>query len=314
MFAAFPFRVGQTAFAGMLIMAAGSLTVPAVDVISKLLMERLPTAQVGAFRLLAQSLLLVPLVLLAGQMRRPHPLQIAGGGLLAFAIFSLNAALREMPVANAIAIFFVQPLILTVMAGVLLREGIGWRRILAVLVGLVGAIVVLRPNVGAYGWVAVWPLVAAFFFSSYMIVSRIMSRRGGHLAHVMWTGATATVLLGALGAGIAAAGASDAAFLMPTWREAWLFLAAAVIGIFVTSCFMAALSRADAAAVAPLTYLEIVGATGLGWLVFGDFPDAMTWAGTAIIVGAGIYVIHRERVLARRALVGTREGAARVRR
>lgn len=306
-----PLRVSQTALAGMAFMAAGALTVPTLDVIAKLLMERLPTAQVGALRLLVQSLLLVPILIATRQVVRPHPLQISAGGVLGCAVFCLNAAVREMPVANAIAIFFVQPLILTVMAGTILGEGIGWRRITAVLVGLLGALVVLRPNVGAYGWAALWPLGAAVCFATYMTLSRVMSRRGGHFAHVFWTGSMAMVVLLALGWILAAAGAPQSRFLMPTAWEAALFVVAGFIGIFVMHCFMQALSRADAAALAPLGYLEIVAATGLGWLVFGDFPDAMTWVGTAIIVAAGIYVIHRERVLARRAAAAAREGAAR---
>jgi len=292
-------------------MAAGALTVPTLDVIAKLLMERLPTAEVGAGRLFLQSLLLLPFVLAAGQMRRPLPLQLAAGGFLGCAVYCLNAAVREMPVANAIAIFFVQPLILTLMAGFLLREGIGWRRLTAVLVGLLGALVVLRPNLGAYGWAAAWPLGAALFFATYMILTRIMSRRGGHLAHVFWTGIVAMAMILALGGLLAAADAPESRFLVPTAREAALFLAAAVIGIVVMQCFMQALARADAAALAPLGYLEIVAATGLGWLVFGHFPDAMTWAGTAIIVAAGIYVIHRERVVARQAAAAAGKGAAR---
>jgi drug/metabolite transporter (DMT)-like permease len=304
-------RVNQSALIGMAFMAVGALTVPTLDVISKLLLERLPTAQVGAGRLLVQSLVLVPCVVVAGQMRLPHPLQLAAGGFLGLAVYALNAALREMPVANAIAIFFVQPLILTLLAGFLLGEGVGWRRLTAVLVGLLGALVVLRPNVGAYGWAAAWPLAAAVFFASYMTISRGLSRRGGHLAHTLWTGTAAMVVILVLGALLAAAEAPESTFLMPTLREALLFLTAAVLGILVTQCFLQALSRADASALAPLGYLEIVAATGLGWLVFGDFPDALTWVGTAIIVSAGIYVIHRERVLARRAAASVGKGAAR---
>ena len=299
-----PLPVNQSTLVGMGFMAAGALIVPSLDVIAKILMERLPTAEVGVGRLLVQSLFLLPIVVAARQMRLPHPLQLAAGSFLGLAVFCLSAAVREMPVANAISIFFVEPLILTLMAGLLLKEGIGWRRITAVLVGLFGAIVVLRPNVGAYGWAAVWPLGAALFFASYMIVSRQLSRRKGHLGHMFWTGAAGMVVILALGGALALAGLPETTFLMPTMREASLFAASAVIGTLVMLFSLMALARADAAALAPLRYLEIVAATGLGWLVFGDFPDALTWTGTSIIVASGIYVIHRERVLARAAARG----------
>lgn len=291
---------------GMALMIGAALLIPILDVLAKVLMERLPPAQVGFGRFLAQSVVLLPFVLLGGQWCRPGRLHAAAGLFLGFALFSLNLALREMPVANAIAIFFVEPLILTLLAGYLLGEGLGWRRLAAVAVGLAGAIVVLRPNVAAYGWAAVFPLVAAVFFAAYMLTTRVMTRRGGRLALQFWTGVFAMATLAVLTALAAAAGAAGAAPRVPTGGELALFLAMGVVAAGAHQMIVHALARAEAGAIAPFQYLEIVSATILGWLVFADFPGATTWAGTAIIVGSGIYVFRRERHLAaRRAAAST---------
>ncbi len=297
MSSAAPSDARADATVGMTFMVVAMLLVPGLDVIAKLLMERLPAAEVGFGRFFAQSLILLPIVLLAGRLTRPNRHHAAAGVCLGLALFAINLALDAMPVANAIAIFFVEPLILTVLAGILLKEGIGWRRLLAVVVGLAGALVVLRPNVAAYGPAAAWPLAAAVFFSFYMLVTRMMARRGSRLALQFWTGVFAMLTLALLAAGGWVLAPATAAPLVPTGRELLLFAGMGVIAALTHQLIANALAKVDAGAAAPLQYLEIISATLLGWLVFGDFPDRMTWAGTAIIVAAGIYVFHRERQL-----------------
>lgn len=288
----------QSTTTGMALMVGAMLLVPGLDAIAKLLLERLPPAQVGLGRFLAQSLVLAPLVLLAGQWTRPAALHAAAGVFLGLALFSINSALQHMPIANAIAIFFVEPLMLTLLAALVLGERLGWRRLAAVAVGLIGALVVLRPNVAAYGWAAAWPLAAAFAFACYMLVTRVMAIRGGRLALQFWTGVFAMLTLAAGTAAGATIGSAVAMPLMPTPREFALFAAMGLLAAVAHQMIAHALARVDAGVVAPFQYLEIISATLLGWIVFGDFPDPVTWLGTAIIVGAGIYVFHRERTLA----------------
>jgi drug/metabolite transporter (DMT)-like permease len=292
----------------MAFMVAAMLVVPFLDVIAKLLMERLPTGQVATGRFLVQSLIMLPIVLGAGAMKRPERLHALAGIFLGLALFCLNAGLREMPVANVAAIFFVEPLVLTLLAGLILREGIGRRRLTAVFVGLLGALVVLRPNVAAYGWSAAWPLAAAVLIACHMLVTRVMSQRGGRLALQFWTGIFALATLTVLTLAIAAAGVPGGALVWPTVPEVMLLVLMGVVAIIAHQLILQALARADAAAIAPLQYLEIIGATALGWLVFADFPDPLTWAGTAIIVSAGVYVFHRERMISRGLAAPVRPG------
>jgi drug/metabolite transporter (DMT)-like permease len=263
---------------------------------AKLAMERLSPLQVGLFRFLAQSLVLLPLFLLAGQGRWPSRMHAAAGLFLGLALLCINLALREMPVANAIAIFFVEPLILTLLAAYLLGEGLGWRRLTAVAVGLMGALVVLRPNVDAYGLTAIWPVAAAAFFACYMLITRVMTQAGGRLALQFWTGVFAMLTL-SVGAGIGTVLTEAPVLLWPNGRELALFAGIGVLAAISHQMIAHALARIEAGAAAPFQYMEILSATLLGWLVFSDFPDALTWVGTAIIVGSGIYVFQRERRL-----------------
>ena len=289
--------VPNTPQAGIAIMAAAMFVAPFMDAIAKFLTETLSTGTIGFGRFLTQSLILMPLVLLAGQWGRPGRAHVVAGILLAFALLTIIEALRYMPIANALAIFFVEPLILTLMSAYILGEGLGWRRLSAVVAGLIGALIVIRPNWAAFGPAAVYPLVTAFCFASYMLITRVMTQRGGRLALQFWIGVFATATLGAalfLGAPL---GLPALTLTWPGPYEVALILAIGLLAAISHQMIAHALARAEAALLAPLQYLEIISAVLIGWLVFGDFPDRLTWLGTAIIVGAGVYVFYRERQL-----------------
>jgi drug/metabolite transporter (DMT)-like permease len=281
--------------AGLALMVGAMLIAPAMDVLAKLLVETVSPATAAAGRFFAQSLVLGPLALAAGSLGRPTRVHAAAGVFLGLALLAINAALVTMPVANVIAIFFVEPLILTLLAALLLGEKLGARRLGAVAAGLVGALVVLRPNLAAYGTAALLPLAAAVLFSFYMLITRAMTKRGGLLGLQFWIGAAACAVLAA-GAGAEAALAAEPGWRWPTGREVALFAAVGALAAATHQMIAQALTRVEAGAVAPLQYLEIVSATLLGWLVFGDLPDALTWLGAGIIVASGLYVFHRERL------------------
>jgi len=290
----------ETTF-GMALMVGAMILVPGLDTLAKLLVERLSPAQVAAGRFLMQSLILLPILLVVAPIGPPTRLHLLAGTLLGLALLCLNTALTVLPVATAIAIFFVEPLILTLLAALLLGERLGWRRLGAVGVGLIGAMMVLRPNLAAYGAAAAWPLATAVLFAGYMLTTRVMTRRGSRLALQFWLGAVAALVLSLAAGGAALADPGGGVLLWPTGREMALFAAMGLLAALAHGMIIAAVARVEAGVVAPFQYLEILSATALGWLVFGDFPDAATWAGTGLIVSAGVYVFHRERQLARRA-------------
>lgn len=292
--------IPDTPQAGIALMAGAMMFAPLMDMFAKLLTETMSAGAIGLARFAMQSLILLPFLVWARQWGRPTRWHALAGCLLGAGLVALNAALKHMPVPNVIAIFFAEPLILTLMSAYLLGEGLGWRRLMAVSIGLVGALVVIRPNWEAFGPAAIYPLFTALCFATYLVITRVMSQRGGRIALQFWVGLFAALaLIPAVALG-EALGLPAFAATVPGRYELVLIIGMGLVAALGHQMIVNAFARAEAGVLAPLQYLEIISATLIGWFVFGDFPDALTWAGTAIIIGAGLYVIHRERQLARR--------------
>ncbi len=284
---------------GMIAMVLAMGLLPVGDTLSKLLTGEMPPVEVTMWRFVAQGLFLAPVALV---MRRVEaggmfsPIVALSGGLFMVALTGLITAFAVMPIATAIAIFFVEPLVLTLLTGPLLGERVGPRRLAAVAVGLAGALLVIRPGFSVYGAVTLLPLMAATAYALNMILLRIACRTRSGLT--VQCGATAYAALGmiALVWALDAGGAIRVA--PPATHPIWVWGAILGAGGLAATTFVLiaeAFRRAEAGALAPFQYLEIVGATAMGWLVFGDFPDALTWAGIAVILASGLYVFHRER-------------------
>ena len=294
--------VPDTPQAGVALMAGAMLFAPFMDMFAKLLTETMSPGAIGLWRFLAQSLILLPFVLAMGQWRRPSWLHLLAGCFLGAALLSITAALKHMPIPNAIAIFFVEPLILTLMSAAILGEKLGWRRLAAVTVGLVGTLIVIRPNWAAFGPAAVYPLITAVCFAGYLLITRVMTQQGGRVALQFWIGVFA---MAALAVVTLIGDHFGAPALVLSWPGQWELFLLACMGLLAAishQLIANAFARAEAGALAPLQYLEIFSAVLIGWFVFADFPDRLTWAGTAIIIGAGVYVFYRERQLARRVM------------
>jgi S-adenosylmethionine uptake transporter len=286
---------------GMMLMAVTMLIVPGQDALAKLLTDTVSTGEIALSRFAFQSLFLAPIVLFAGARFRGRPswLHAAGGALLGSAILMIVWSFKYMPIANAIAIFFVEPLILTLMSAVILRESVGWRRITAAGIGLGGALLVIRPNWSEFGWVAILPLFTAFCFASYLIVTRTLSQRGNRIGMQFWVGVFGAIFLGIVTLAGDRAGAPLLELTWPGGFEIGLMAAMGLMATVTHIMIATAFGMAQASILAPFQYMEIISATLLGLIIFGDFPDAVTWVGTAIIIASGLYVFHRERRLAR---------------
>ncbi len=289
---------------GILLMLAFCLLAPLLDVSSKLAVQGgIPVGEVTAARFLVQFALMLVVVLAMGV---PLALGARAFGFVALraaflivSTFSFIAGIRVMPLADALAIAFVEPFILLILGSLLLGDKVGPRRIAACVVGFGGAMMVIQPSLAAFGLVALWPLGTAFFFAFYMLITRSISAFMGPVAmqfHTSWVGflICLPVLLVFRDGPV-----PDLRFVMPQgWQWLWLFGVGFWAGIS-HMCMTYALTFAPASTLAPLHYTEIVVAVILGLLVFGDLPDAMSFAGIAVIVGSGLYVIWRERVVAR---------------
>ncbi len=289
--------------AGIALMLGFCVTAPLLDVAAKLASDSVPVGQITAARFIVQCGLMAPFVwIMRLSLRVPRAQWSA---LLLRAVFLLGstycfiAAIRNMPLADALAIVFVAPFIVLLVGKFYLGEDVGPRRVGAALVGFVGVLFVIQPSFAAYGAVALFPLGTAVGFASYILVTRGLSRRMHPVTLQFHTGLIASVLCLAV---MLLAQGSGSDMLDPVWPGGIVWLWLFGVGFFATLSHMMmtyALSLAPSATLAPLQYLELPVATLLGYLVFHDFPNALTLTGIAIIIGAGLYMIHRERVTAR---------------
>ncbi|MEO3414418.1 DMT family transporter [Roseovarius sp. CAU 1744] len=289
---------------GILLMVGFSLIAPLMDSMAKLIGDAVAVGQIAATRFLVQSALLLPLAALMGWMHRPDRaelgLHLARSALLMVATAFFFTAVRFMPIADAIAIFFVEPFILTLLGGWLLGEQVGLRRYIACVVGFGGALLIIQPSFQELGPVSLLPLVTALCFAFYMILTRRMATRMHPITLQVYTGLAALVIAVPV---LWVFDGSNIGPLDPAWPEARELKLLAALGIIATIshiCISFALSLAPASVLAPLQYLEIVGATIFGFYIFGDLPDGLTFVGIALIVGSGLYVFVRERAMQRR--------------
>ncbi|WP_260008992.1 DMT family transporter [Leisingera sp. M527] len=289
--------------AGVALMLGFCLTAPLLDVAAKLASSSVPVGQITAARFLVQCALMAPFIWI---MRLP--LRVARSQLMAltirsllllFATFCFIAAIRVMPLADALAIVFVAPFIVLLVGKIYFGEDVGPRRVGAALVGFVGVLFVIQPSFAAFGAVAIIPLGTAVAFAFYILVTRGLSRRMHPVALQFHTGLIASLFCVPV---LIAAQGSGTELFDPVWPADLALLWLLGAGFFATVSHMMmtyALSFAPSATLAPLQYFELPVAALFGYLVFNDFPNMLSLLGIAIIISAGLYMIHRERVTAR---------------
>ncbi|MCV2868226.1 DMT family transporter [Defluviimonas sp. WL0002] len=299
---------------GVALMIVFCVFAPLIDVASKLSAVAVSVGVIALARFVVQAGLMLPVVLVLGLGLRLSPralgLTAVRAAMLILSTYCFVAALKAMPIADALAIAFVEPFVILLIGRLVLAEQVGPRRLVACAIGFGGSLMVIQPSFAAFGAVALFPLGTAVTFALYMLVTRRLSRLVHPVPmqfHTALVAALVCVPLLAIGNYL---GEPSLKLTLPSgifWL--WLFcvgLAASVSHMAMTY----ALTFAPSSTLAPLHYLEIVTATLFGYLVFGDFPGGLTWAGIGVIVGSGLYVIYRERQLDRQARLVVRNPVA----
>lgn len=211
-------------------------------------------------------------------------------------------AIAYLPLATAVAIAFVQPLLVTALSVPLLGEKVGPRRWAAVVAGFAGALIIVRPGAGMH-WAALLPLCMAFTSG----LNQVMTRRVAVLDQ------PATSLLYNAVLGVAVMSLAAPFDWRPPDGAGWAMLAAVgLLGGAGHMLMILAFARAPASLLAPFSYTQLVWATLFGLVLFGDLPDRWTIIGAAVIVGSGLYVLYRERrqALAAQASISMRYSGA----
>ncbi|MEM8791811.1 MAG: DMT family transporter [Pseudomonadota bacterium] len=264
-----------------------------MDVGAKTLVADYPTPQLVWARYAAQTGLMVLIFLpsLRQRLKTEHlSLQLIRSLFLFAATGVFFTSFIYLELATAAAVFATSPLIITILSAVILKEQVGPRRWIAVLVGLTGVLIILRPGFDVFQIAALLPALAATFYASYQIATR-------------WLGATEpiwTTLLYTTGVGtVLASFALPFFWVTPSGTDALIMLSMGAFGLAGHVALVYALNQAPASALAPFNYMGFVWASIVGFIFFAEIPDAVTVAGAAVIISAGIYVWHRERVRAR---------------
>lgn len=262
-----------------------------MDAVMKLLVAHYPAIQVAALRGLTALPLVVAYVAWRGRapslLRVRWPLHALRGVLMVLMLVLFAWGLRTLPLAEAYTVFFIAPLLITMLSIPVLKERVRTGHWLAIAAGLAGVVVALRPSGEAFltlGALAV--LGAAGCYAGSAIAGRLLTRSDSSESLVFW----ATFALAA-GAGLLA---------LPQWHpirgdDAVLLLALAVTGFLGQVAITEAFRHGQAAVVAPFEYTALAWGVGLDWMLWRVTPDATTLAGGAIVVASGIALLRQER-------------------
>ena len=276
-----------------LLLALGGFSILSVgDALVKTIAGQWPGTAVAMLRYSAGALGLAALVgLTEGRraFRVPMPwLQLARGAGVALATICFFLAVMAIPLADATAIQFTSPIITAMLAPLFLKERTGGIVWLAMALAFAGVLVVLRPNLLALGPAALYPVGAAAGMACLMICNRKAAGAASPLAMQYYAALMAAPIIIAAAVLLAAAGPAEFRFGAPP--------ADVVVKCLVVACtatcghllLYMAVVRASAAIVAPMTYVQLLVAAALGWLMFGSMPDLSTFAGAALIIGGGL--------------------------
>lgn len=297
----------QSTTKGIAAISAAMFFLPIMDAIGKWLsiVDAVPPATVTFGRFLFQALITLAIILALGGIKALRTRNLSGnllrGALMGLGGVCFFVAIKYMPLADALAIFFVEPLILTLLSAVVLKEQVGWRRLSAVAVGFLGTLLVIQPSWELFGWVSLLPLVTATFFAIYLILNRLYSADDNPLVMQLYAGLGGSLMTGAILVAGSLLRIDDLSMGLPSGPLPWMLLVA--IGAIATIGHLLVVHASrlvPASLLAPFQYLEIVMAVLIGLVVFSEFPSLSKWIGILIIISSGVYVFWRERVRAQR--------------
>ncbi len=280
------------AFIGIAFFILANFLTAAVDAVSKYLTGEMHALQIvwGYFVAIAFFVLAAAVItripLRTFHETRRKPLQILRAASLVFTIGTLFAGLKYIPLADATAITFSAPLIITALSAPLLGEHVGPHRWGAVVVGMAGVLIIIQPGGDVMHWSVLLPLAAAVGFAAFQIITRQLADTETTFVTLFYTSAGGAVISSFL----------VWFFWMPLDIRQSVYLAGiGALGAGAHFCFIRAFAVAEASFLAPFNYVKLIWVTGLGYLMFGDLPAPHVMLGSAVIIASGLYVLMRER-------------------
>ena len=274
---------------GLMVLAVSSFT--CLDTTSKYLAQHYPVAGIVFVRYIVEMLLMV--IVLAPRMGKQLvrtsnlKLQVVRGVMLTVSSLAFLTALSRMPLAEAASIAFMTPIIIAVLAGPLLKEQVGIRTWIALAGGFTGVLLIIRPGSGFFTWAAVLPLLSALFMAFYQMLTSKLAGRDAALTTLFYPALIGTALVPLV---------FPTQLVLPaTLPHAGLFLLIGLLGGFGHFLLIQAHHYAPSSMLSPFMYAQLLMAILLGWLVFGQLPDALAFVGIATIAASGLLLILAHR-------------------
>ncbi|MGL4636474.1 MAG: DMT family transporter [Beijerinckiaceae bacterium] len=281
---------------GIALVLASTLLFAFGDACSKLMVAGLPPIEVNWIRNIFSSTVTVAFVLMRkgkSVVVTAHPWRQTGRGLsVFFASILFMTGLAYLPLADNSAINYVWPIMVTVLSVVFLKEKIGVRRLVATLVGFAAMLIMIRPGSTAFQPAAIFPLLSALFWAIGSVMTRGMTADEAPETTILWSSLVALVASSLL---------VPFVWVTPTLEQVAIGLVIGLGSAVGHICIIFAFQSAPASALAPYTYVQLIWAVCLGYMMFGTVPDRWIVLGGCIIAASGIYTAHRERMRQREA-------------
>lgn len=279
---------------GLAYAVAGFAVLSLGDAVVKSMANAWPAYAVAALRFGCAALVLSAILLRSEGPRAfvptNLPLQMGRGACVAFASVCFFSAIYIMPLAEAMAIAFLAPILTQILAGLILGEEVKPKVYMVSVAALVGVAIILRPNLAELGWGALLPLVSAVFFALLMISNRASAGQGSALSMQVFVAAFSVPILAAACVAAKMSGLPELDFGWPSWDIAARCALVAATASAAHWLVYIGTSRAGAAQVAPAIYVQMLIAVLLGWIFFDDVPDLYTLLGAGLIIAAGLYL------------------------
>ena len=299
----------------ILFIALGMFFISVNDMVIKRFSGEYPLHQMVFFRSAIGMFFTLILIHLEGGWRLLKTDQPGLHALRAVMVFASNmtyfAALAVLPLPDATALFFIAPIMITVLSISILGERVGPRRWGAVIVGFCGTLIMVRAQGSTRGDVSIWiyllPILAAFFYATMQVLTRKLAKTKAsamafyiQITFVLFCGSSGLIV----GNGQFADGVQHPslvfllrAWIVPSAADMSYFVLIGILATGVGYCLSQAYRSAPAATVAPFEYVLLPMSIMWGWVIFADWPGLPVWFGSAIIIAAGLYVIWREHKL-----------------
>ena len=286
-----PFRSGKF---GLLLALAGFALLSVGDAVVKSIAGAWPAPAIAALRYVIGASGLAALLWWhqgrAGFLMPNPKIQLLRGLSVAVATICFFSAIALMPLAEATAITFTSPMITALLAALILKEPAGRGTIIASMVAFAGVLLILRPNFAVLGWAALLPLGSAVGMACLMIGNRAVAGKGSALLMQFLIAVIAAPILTVAALAGHLSGVPSLHIPPPDWTIIAKICAVAISASTAHWLIYLGTTKASAADIAPMTYIQLLVAMVLGILVFGDWPDALSLFGSAIIIGAGLFL------------------------